>query len=77
MGHPNAGFDHFLEQVDEIGLFNRRRFAEGPAGVFRSRLMIMLAELGRARKAMDQQEAGKIVSLERDPATGVYSPKVR
>jgi hypothetical protein len=35
------------------------------------------AELGRARKAMDQQEAGKIVSLERDPATGVYSPKVR
>jgi hypothetical protein len=35
------------------------------------------AELGRARKAMDRQEAGKIVSLERDPATGVYSPKVR
>jgi hypothetical protein len=33
------------------------------------------AELARARKAMDQQEAGTIVRLERDPATGVYSPK--
>jgi hypothetical protein len=33
------------------------------------------AELARARKAMDQQEAGSIVRLERDPATGVYSPK--
>ena len=33
------------------------------------------AELARARKAMDQQEAGTIVRLERDPATGIYSPK--
>ena len=33
------------------------------------------AELARARKAMDQHEAGSVVRLERDPATGVYSPK--
>jgi len=33
------------------------------------------AELARARKAMDQPEAGSVVRLERDPATGVYSPK--
>jgi hypothetical protein len=32
-------------------------------------------ELARARKAMDQQEAESVVRLERDPATGVYSPK--
>jgi len=35
------------------------------------------AELARAKRAMDQQEAGKIVRLERDPMTGIYSPKAR
>jgi hypothetical protein len=33
------------------------------------------AELARARQAMDRREADEIVRLERDPATGVYSPK--
>jgi hypothetical protein len=33
------------------------------------------AELARARQAMDRREADEVVRLERDPATGVYSPK--
>jgi hypothetical protein len=52
------------------GMFLARRW-------YRDEQHRIAAELGRARKAMDQQEAAKIVSLERDPATGVYSPKVR
>jgi Tfp pilus assembly protein PilN len=35
------------------------------------------ADLARARKAMDQQAAGTVVRLERDPSTGVYRPKGR
>jgi hypothetical protein len=55
-------------------------FAAG-AGIFLARRWYrdeqrrIAAELARARKAMDQQEAGTIVRLERDPATGIYSPK--
>jgi len=50
------------------GIFLARRW-------YRDEQRRIAAELARARKAMDQQEAGKIVRLERDPATGVYSPK--
>jgi hypothetical protein len=55
-------------------------FAAG-AGIFLARRWYrdeqhrIAAELARTRKAMDQQEAGTIVRLERDPATGIYSPK--
>jgi hypothetical protein len=55
-------------------------FAAG-AGIFLARRWYrdeqrrIAAELARARKAMDQQEARTIVRLERDPATGIYSPK--
>jgi len=35
------------------------------------------ADLARARKTMDQQAAGTVVRLERDPSTGVYRPKGR
>lgn len=34
-------------------------------------------ELARARQAMRQSEADSVVRLERDPATGIYSPKRR
>ena len=50
------------------GIFLARRW-------YRDEQRRIAAELARARKAMDQQEAGDIVRLERDPATGVYSPK--
>lgn len=33
------------------------------------------AELARARQAMERREAEEIVRLERDPETGIYSPK--
>ena len=51
------------------------------AGVFLARRWYkeeqrrIAAELARARKAMDQQEAETAVRLERDPTTGVYSPR--
>jgi len=50
------------------GIFLARRW-------YRDEQRRIAAELARARKAMDQQEAGTIVRLERDPATGVYSPR--
>lgn len=50
------------------GIFLARRW-------YRDEQRRVAAELARARKSMDQQEAGNIVRLERDPATGVYSPK--
>jgi hypothetical protein len=50
------------------GIFVARRW-------YRDEQRRIAAELARARKAMDQQEAGNIVRLERDPATGVYSPR--
>ena len=50
------------------GIFLARRW-------YRDEQRRIAAELVRARKAMDQQEAANIVRLERDPATGVYSPK--
>jgi hypothetical protein len=50
------------------GIFLARRW-------YRDEQRRIAAELARARKAMDQQEAGSTVRLERDPATGVYSPK--
>jgi hypothetical protein len=50
------------------GIFLARRW-------YRDEQRRIAAELARARKAMDQQEAGTIVRLERDPATGIYSPK--
>jgi len=50
------------------GIFIARRW-------YRDEQRRIAAELARARKAMDQQEAGTIVRLERDPATGIYSPK--
>ena len=50
------------------GIFLARRW-------YRDEKRRVAAELARARKAMDQHEAGNIVRLERDPATGVYSPK--
>jgi hypothetical protein len=50
------------------GIFLARRW-------YRDEQRRIAAELAWARKAMDQQEAGNIVRLERDPATGVYSPK--
>jgi hypothetical protein len=50
------------------GIFLARRW-------YRDEQRRIAAELARARKTMDQQEAGNIVRLERDPATGVYSPK--
>jgi hypothetical protein len=50
------------------GIFLARRW-------YRDEQRRIAAELVRARKAMDQQEAANIVLLERDPATGVYSPK--
>jgi hypothetical protein len=33
------------------------------------------AELRAAREAMDRRDAKPVISLERDPATGVYRPK--
>jgi hypothetical protein len=50
------------------GFFLARRW-------YRDEQRRIAAELARVRKAMDQQEAGNIVRLERDPATGVYSPR--
>jgi hypothetical protein len=50
------------------GIFLARRW-------YRDEQRRVAAELARARKAMDQHEAGSVVRLERDPATGVYSPK--
>ena len=50
------------------GIFLARRW-------YRDEQRRIAAELARARKAMDQQEAGNIVRLERDPATGIYSPR--
>jgi len=50
------------------GIFLARRW-------YRGEQRRIAAELARARKAMDQREAGNIVRLERDPATGVYSPR--
>ena len=50
------------------GIFLARRW-------YRDEQRRIAAELARARKAMDQQEAGNIVRLERDQATGVYSPR--
>ena len=50
------------------GIFLARRW-------YRDEQRRIAAELARVRKAMDQQEAGNIVRLERDPATGVYSPR--
>jgi hypothetical protein len=50
------------------GIFLARRW-------YRDEQRRVAAELARARKAMDQQEVGSVVRLERDPATGVYSPK--
>ena len=50
------------------GIFLARRW-------YRDEQRRIQAELARARKAMDQQEAGNIVRLERDPATGIYRPK--
>jgi len=52
------------------GMFLARRW-------YRDEQRRISAELARAKKAMDQQEAGKIVRLERDPMTGIYSPKAR
>jgi hypothetical protein len=50
------------------GLFLVRRW-------YRDEQRRVAAELARARKAMDQQEAASAVRLERDPATGIYSPR--
>ena len=50
------------------GIFLARRW-------YRDEQRRIAAELARAQKAMDQREAGTIVRLERDPATGIYSPK--
>ena len=50
------------------GIFLARRW-------YRDEQRRVAAELARARKAMDQHGAGSVVRLERDPATGVYSPK--
>ena len=50
------------------GMFLARRW-------YRDEQRRIAAELARARKAMDQQEAGGGVRLERDPATGIYSPR--
>jgi hypothetical protein len=50
------------------GMFLARRW-------YRDEQRRIAAELARARKAMDQQEAGNIVRLERDPATGIYRPR--
>jgi hypothetical protein len=50
------------------GIFLARRW-------YRDEQRRIAAELARARKAMDQQEAGTVVRLERDPATGVYRPR--
>jgi hypothetical protein len=49
------------------GIFLARRW-------YRDEQRRIAAELARARKAMDQQEAGNIVRLERDPKTGQYRP---
>jgi len=50
------------------GIFLARRW-------YRDEQRRIAAELARARKALDQREAGTIVRLERDPATDIYSPK--
>ena len=50
------------------GIFLARRW-------YRDEQRRIAAELARARKAMDQEAAGNIVRLERDPATGIYSPR--
>ncbi|MGA7373202.1 MAG: hypothetical protein WBQ20_01570 [Methyloceanibacter sp.] len=50
------------------GMFLARRW-------YRDEQRRIAAELARARKAMDQEAAGNIVRLERDPATGIYSPR--
>jgi hypothetical protein len=50
------------------GMFLARRW-------YRDEQRRIAAELARARKAMDQQEAANIVRLERDPATGIYRPR--
>jgi hypothetical protein len=50
------------------GLFLVRRW-------YRDEQRRVAAELARARKAMEQQESASAVRLERDPATGIYSPR--
>ncbi|MGA8691322.1 MAG: hypothetical protein WB662_15795 [Methyloceanibacter sp.] len=42
---------------------------------YREERQRIAAELARARQAMEQRDAEGIVRLERDPATGVYSPR--
>jgi len=59
----------FILLAAGAGIFLARRW-------YRDEQRRIAAELARARMAMDQQEAGNIVRLERAPATGVYSPKV-
>ena len=51
------------------GIFLARRW-------YRDEQRRIAAELARAKKAMDQQEAANVVRLERDPVTGIYRPKV-
>jgi hypothetical protein len=50
------------------GVFLARRW-------YRKEQSRIAAELARARQAMDRREAEEVVRLERDPATGIYSPK--
>ena len=54
--------------VAGAGVFLVRRW-------YRDEQRRVAAELARTRKAMDQREADSALRLERDPATGVYSPK--
>jgi hypothetical protein len=51
------------------GVFLARRW-------YRDEQRRVAADLARAREAMDHQEE-TVVRLERDPATGVYSPRRR
>ncbi|MGB3022093.1 MAG: hypothetical protein WBE08_11845 [Methyloceanibacter sp.] len=44
-------------------------------GWYRRERARIAAELARARQAMERREGEGMVRLERDPATGVYSPK--
>ena len=50
------------------GIFLARR-------CYRDERQRIAAELARTRAAMEQRNADSAVRLERDPATGVYSPK--
>ena len=52
------------------GMFLARRW-------YRDEQRRIAAELARAKRAMDQQESGKIVRLVRVSTTGIYSPKAR